>query len=70
MVNGSVAFSEGFGYRDVERKLPVSISSLKFAFMYVYLVTIVLQVTPTTLFNIGSCSKAFTSTLVVRLVLM
>lgn len=43
----SVIMSEGFGYRDLEQKLPV---------------------TPTTLFAIGSSTKAFTATLVGMLV--
>ena len=40
---GKVVYSKGFGYRDYEKKLPV---------------------TPNTLFAIGSCTKAFTSSLV------
>ncbi len=40
--DGKVVFADGFGYRDVEKKL---------------------KVTPDTLFAIGSCSKAFTATL-------
>jgi CubicO group peptidase (beta-lactamase class C family) len=39
----SVIYSKGFGYRDLENKLPV---------------------TPRTLFAIGSCTKAFTSSLI------
>jgi CubicO group peptidase (beta-lactamase class C family) len=38
-----IIYSKGFGYRDVEKKLPV---------------------TPNTLFAIGSCTKAFTASLV------
>lgn len=38
-----VIYSKGFGYRDLDKKLPV---------------------TPNTLFAIGSCSKAFTSSLI------
>lgn len=38
-----VIYAKGFGYRDVEKKLPV---------------------TPNTLFAIGSCTKAFTSSLI------
>ena len=37
-----IVYSKGFGYRDVEKKLPV---------------------TPNTLFAIGSCTKAFTASL-------
>lgn len=40
--DGKVVYAEGFGYRDVEKKL---------------------KVTPDTLFAIGSCTKAFTATL-------
>lgn len=40
---GKVVYSKGFGYRDYDKKLPV---------------------TPNTLFAIGSCTKAFTSSLV------
>ncbi|MVM40539.1 serine hydrolase [Spirosoma sp. HMF3257] len=40
---GKVIYSKGFGYRDLEKKLPV---------------------TPNTLFAIGSCTKAFTSSLI------
>ncbi|MBO9636532.1 MAG: serine hydrolase [Siphonobacter aquaeclarae] len=40
---GQVVYAKGFGYRDVNKKLPV---------------------TPQTLFAIGSCTKAFTSSLV------
>lgn len=39
---GSVVYAKGFGYRDVDKKLPV---------------------TPNTLFAIGSCTKAFTASL-------
>jgi CubicO group peptidase (beta-lactamase class C family) len=38
-----IIYSKGFGYRDLEKKLPV---------------------TPHTLFAIGSCTKAFTSSLI------
>jgi CubicO group peptidase (beta-lactamase class C family) len=38
-----IIYSKGFGYRDLEKKLPV---------------------TPNTLFAIGSCTKAFTSSLI------
>jgi len=41
-----VVYAQGFGYRDVNNKLPV---------------------TPNTLFAIGSCSKAFTATLIGKL---
>ncbi len=41
-----VVYAQGFGYRDVRNKLPV---------------------TPNTLFAIGSCSKAFTATLIGKL---
>lgn len=40
---GKVVYAKGFGYRDLEKKLPV---------------------TPNTLFAIGSCTKAFTSSLI------
>lgn len=40
---GKVIYAKGFGYRDYEKKLPV---------------------TPNTLFAIGSCTKAFTSSLI------
>ena len=40
---GKVVYSKGFGYRDVEKKLPV---------------------TPNTIFAIGSCTKAFTASLI------
>ncbi|MBI1344108.1 MAG: serine hydrolase [Terrimonas sp.] len=40
---GEVIYAKGFGYRDVENKLPV---------------------TPNTLFAIGSCTKAFTASLI------
>lgn len=39
----SIVFAKGFGYRDLDKKLPV---------------------TPQTLFAIGSCTKAFTSSLI------
>ena len=39
--NGVVVYAEGFGYRDMDKKL---------------------EVTPDTLFAIGSCTKAFTVT--------
>lgn len=39
--DGKIVYAEGFGYRDVEKKL---------------------KVTPDTLFAIGSCTKAFTAT--------
>jgi CubicO group peptidase (beta-lactamase class C family) len=41
-----VVYAQGFGYRDIDNKLPV---------------------TPNTLFAIGSCSKAFTATLIGKL---
>src|SRR5690606_3418636 len=40
--NDKIIFSKGYGFRDLENKLPV---------------------TPNTLFSIGSCTKAFTSSL-------
>ncbi|MVM29036.1 serine hydrolase [Spirosoma sp. HMF4905] len=40
---GKVVYAKGFGYRDLDKKLPV---------------------TPNTLFAIGSCTKAFTSSLI------
>ncbi|HEY0433217.1 MAG TPA: serine hydrolase domain-containing protein, partial [Chitinophagaceae bacterium] len=40
---GGVIYAKGFGYRDVEHKLPA---------------------TPNTLFEIGSCTKAFTASLI------
>lgn len=47
IVDGYPIYSKGFGYRDIEKKLPV---------------------TPSTLFAIGSCSKAFTSFVVGTLI--
>lgn len=47
IVDGHLVYSKGFGYRDIEKKLPV---------------------TPSTLFAIGSCSKAFTSFLMGTLI--
>ena len=44
--NDSIIFSRGFGWRDAEKKLPVTSQSL---------------------FNIASCSKAFTATAVAQL---
>ena len=44
---GEVVFSDGFGFRDLERQLPV---------------------TSTTMFGIGSTTKAFTSTLIGMLI--
>src|ERR1700749_815664 len=41
-----VVYAQGFGYRDIQKKLPV---------------------TPNTLFAIGSCTKAFTATLIGKL---